>query len=74
MTYRHLGIGDLLLQRAFEWVEQSNLLVIPSCSFVLRYLKTHYPDRKGGNWNYVVDDEQTGLEKLAHRNSFLDVD
>ncbi|KAI8344166.1 hypothetical protein BC941DRAFT_407923 [Chlamydoabsidia padenii] len=74
LAYRHFGIGDLLLQRAFEWVEQSNLLVIPSCSFVLRYLKTHYPDMKTGTWNYIVNDEQTGLEKLAHRNSYLDVD
>ncbi|CAO3600441.1 unnamed protein product [Absidia cylindrospora] len=67
LAYRHLGLGDLLVRRAFEWVEQSNLLVIPSCPFVLRYLRTHYPDMNGGQWKYIVDDEMEGLEKLAHR-------
>ncbi|KAI8088757.1 uncharacterized protein BX664DRAFT_331296 [Halteromyces radiatus] len=62
-AYRHLGIGDLLVKRAFQWVEQSNMLVIPSCPFVVRYLKTHYPNGTSGDWKFIMTDEQTGLKK-----------
>ncbi|KAI8333880.1 acyl-CoA N-acyltransferase [Chlamydoabsidia padenii] len=68
-NWRHLGIGDLLVQCAFEWVKQSNLLVIPSCPFVLRYIKTHYPDRNITFWKYIVDDinDKSRAGTLANR-------
>ncbi|KAI9305226.1 GCN5-related N-acetyl-transferase-domain-containing protein [Cunninghamella echinulata] len=67
-AYRHLGIGDLLVQKAFEWAEQSNLLVIPTCIFVKRYLNTHYPDGNDGYWKMIVNSEQLGYEKLVEKN------
>ncbi|KAI9259896.1 GCN5-related N-acetyl-transferase-domain-containing protein [Sporodiniella umbellata] len=38
--YRHQGIGDLLLSRAFQWAKSSEKTVIPTCSFVRKYLTT----------------------------------
>ncbi|KAI8074295.1 GCN5-related N-acetyl-transferase-domain-containing protein [Gilbertella persicaria] len=54
VAYRQQGLGDLLLYKAFQWVEKSNLLVIPTCPFVRKYLETRFPDQKSGNWSYIV--------------------
>lgn len=37
--YRHQGIGDLLLSRAFQWAKSTEKIVIPTCPFVRKYLK-----------------------------------
>lgn len=52
-AYRNQGLGDLLLSKAFEWVEKEDLLVIPTCPFVLGYLESHFPDKKSGSWLFV---------------------
>ncbi|KAI9312802.1 GCN5-related N-acetyl-transferase-domain-containing protein, partial [Dichotomocladium elegans] len=39
--YRQMGLGDILVNHAFQWAEQMGLLVIPSCTFVKRYLQHH---------------------------------
>lgn len=54
MEYRNQGLGDLLLYRAFQWVEKSKLLVIPTCPFVRKYLETRFPDQKSGNWSCII--------------------
>ncbi|KAI8968255.1 hypothetical protein BDF20DRAFT_916805 [Mycotypha africana] len=55
VSYRQQGLGDLLLYYAFQWVKRLNLLVIPTCPFVLKYLETHYPDHKSGDWPCIVN-------------------
>lgn len=57
-TYRHQGLGDLLLYRAFQWVEKSKLLVIPTCPFVRKYLQTRFPDQKSGDWSCIILSEK----------------
>ncbi|KAI7880390.1 hypothetical protein K492DRAFT_237317 [Lichtheimia hyalospora FSU 10163] len=58
-NYRHLGLGDLLARYAFEWAEENNKLVIPTCAFIQRYLE-HYK-----YMNNVVRNEQEAIERLA---------
>ncbi|RCH99050.1 hypothetical protein CU097_004184 [Rhizopus azygosporus] len=38
-TYRHQGLGDLILQKAFQWAEKAKKVVIPTCPFVRKYLE-----------------------------------
>ncbi|ORE01880.1 hypothetical protein BCV72DRAFT_63466 [Rhizopus microsporus var. microsporus] len=38
-TYRHQGLGDLILQKAFQWAEKAKKFVIPTCPFVRKYLE-----------------------------------
>ncbi|KAG2205595.1 hypothetical protein INT46_005515 [Mucor plumbeus] len=54
VAYRHQGLGDLLLYRAFQWAEKSQLLVIPTCPFVRKYLETRFPDQKSGDWSCIA--------------------
>ncbi|KAK4514891.1 uncharacterized protein ATC70_002497 [Mucor velutinosus] len=54
VAYRHQGLGDLLLYRAFQWAEKTHLLVIPTCPFVRKYLETRFPDQKSGDWSCIV--------------------
>ncbi|KAF1802761.1 hypothetical protein V8B55DRAFT_1482868 [Mucor lusitanicus] len=54
VAYRHQGLGDLLLYRAFQWAEKTQLLVIPTCPFVRKYLETRFPDQKSGDWSCIV--------------------
>ncbi|KAI9318798.1 GCN5-related N-acetyl-transferase-domain-containing protein [Dichotomocladium elegans] len=58
-AYRDLGLGDLLVAQGFRWAEATNLLVIPTCPFVQRYL-----DRNSKNWGCVVHTESEGLSRL----------
>ncbi|KAI7898020.1 uncharacterized protein BX663DRAFT_526352 [Cokeromyces recurvatus] len=57
IAYRHQGLGDLLLSRAFQWVKMLKLLVIPTCPFVRKYLETHFPDKKSEYWSCIVLNE-----------------
>ncbi|KAI8069645.1 hypothetical protein BC940DRAFT_22797 [Gongronella butleri] len=56
VAYRNMGIGDTIVRRAFDWVQQLNLLVIPTCPFVRKYLNTHYSDASSGLWKFIVDE------------------
>ncbi|ORX60705.1 hypothetical protein DM01DRAFT_1332831 [Hesseltinella vesiculosa] len=62
MTYRNMGIGDIILKRAFEWVQQLNLLIIPTCPFVKKYLQTHSPKTTSdsGLWKFVMESDHCG--------------
>ncbi|KAI9481413.1 MAG: hypothetical protein EXX96DRAFT_618345 [Benjaminiella poitrasii] len=57
IAYRYQGLGDFLLSRAFQWVKKSNLLVIPTCPFVRKYLETRFPDKKSEYWSCIVLNE-----------------
>ncbi|KAI8377264.1 hypothetical protein BD560DRAFT_53115 [Blakeslea trispora] len=69
VAYRQQGLGDLLLYKAFQWVEKSNLLVIPTCPFVRKYLEARFPDQKSGNWSYIALNEQVSSTKLSPASS-----
>ncbi|KAG2226648.1 hypothetical protein INT45_000995 [Circinella minor] len=55
--YRDMGLGDLLVKRAFEWAEERKALIIATCPFVRRYLARH-------PYNNVVRTEQEAIERL----------
>lgn len=42
--YRHQGLGDLLLSRAFQWAEDTKKIVVPTCPFVRKYLAAKSPN------------------------------
>ncbi|GAA5807476.1 hypothetical protein MFLAVUS_000837 [Mucor flavus] len=56
-AYRNQGLGDLLLSKAFEWVQEKSMSVIPTCPFVLKYLEARFPDQKSGHWPNVLASE-----------------
>ncbi|KAI9363149.1 hypothetical protein BD770DRAFT_380904 [Pilaira anomala] len=56
-AYRNQGLGDLLLLKAFEWVQEKKMLVIPTCPFVLKYLEASFPDQKTGYWLNIMASE-----------------
>ncbi|KAI8888835.1 hypothetical protein K501DRAFT_320736 [Backusella circina FSU 941] len=58
IAYRHQGLGDYLLDEAFQWVERSKISVVPSCPFVHEYLETRFPDKKSGGWKYIVNTQE----------------
>ncbi|KAI8365062.1 GCN5-related N-acetyl-transferase-domain-containing protein [Choanephora cucurbitarum] len=69
VAYRQQGLGDLLLYKAFQWVEKSNLLVIPTCPFVRKYLEARFPDQKSGNWSYIALHEQASTKLSSSPSS-----
>lgn len=58
--YRNIGLDDLLVKRALEWVKQNRLLIIPTCRFVQRYLRRYQE-----NESCIVKCEQEAIERLA---------
>ncbi|KAI8080603.1 hypothetical protein BDF21DRAFT_452323 [Thamnidium elegans] len=56
-AYRNQGLGDLLLSKAFEWVQEKSISVIPTCPFVLKYLEARFPDQKSGHWPSILASE-----------------
>ena len=54
-----MGLGDLLVKRAFEWAEERKALIIATCPFVRRYLARH-------QHNNVVRTEQEAIERLMN--------
>lgn len=58
-AYRNLGLGDLLLCKAFEWAEKSKMMVIPSCPFVLQFLSNRYSNgEENKKWSCIVANEK----------------
>jgi hypothetical protein len=64
LGYRSRGIGDLIAHCAFQWAEDNNHQVLPTCSFLQRYLKHQFPNEQGV-WSCVIHNEQEGLYRIA---------
>ncbi|KAG2178743.1 hypothetical protein INT43_001589 [Umbelopsis isabellina] len=64
LEYRSRGIGDLIAHYAFQWAENNNYQVLPTCSFLQRHLKHQFPDEQG-LWSCVIHNEQEGLNRIA---------
>lgn len=43
------GVGAAIVEKAFKYIEQNDLVMVPQCSFVSTYLKRH-PE-----WNKLLD-------------------
>lgn len=46
------GFGKMLVKYAIDFAEKNNLLIIPTCSFIEKYLDKH-PE-----YNYIRDDRK----------------
>ncbi|KAI8374309.1 uncharacterized protein BYT42DRAFT_575925 [Radiomyces spectabilis] len=65
--FRHQGVGDLLVKQGFQWAEESNLLVIPTCTFVKRHIEW-----SGQRRACIVRDEEEGTLRLQNNHSKSD--
>jgi len=45
------GIASVMVQKAFEYLEENNMRIIPRCAFVMTFLERH-PE-----WNRLLDEE-----------------
>ncbi|CAO3646261.1 unnamed protein product [Mucor hiemalis] len=57
-AYRNLGLGDLLLCKAFEWAEKTKMMVIPTCPFVLQFLLNRFSNGDNKKWSCIVTNDK----------------
>jgi predicted GNAT family acetyltransferase len=61
MSFRHLGLGDKLVNECLDWAKESGTLVIPTCAFVKRHLE-HIGSRKYDSILYPLSSFNTTLK------------